>query len=302
MIRSLLFDVLHQKESFFFHFQPEYRKHKASLQNDQDPEWPYESLKKILASFADHPDAEWLYFIVDAVDESSNEDRRDILDLLLNLCSNSNRCVVKVFIASRPIGELECRIQPSDIIRLQDENKADIERYAVSFLTNPPIKFTGDILRASTDHIVKHAEGVFLWVNLVKEVLSKYAETGFSSDEIFSALEALPRQLEEFYMLILKQLDAGEARDIKVGIRLFQFVLFAARSPTVAEVAHALAMPESPEVRYVASVEAFERALIRDLDKRIMHCGGNLLEIKRSEGAVGAPTFLIIWANEVCRK
>jgi hypothetical protein len=123
-------------------------------------------------------------------------------------------------------------------------------------------------------------------VHLVKEVLSGYAETGFSSDEIFSALETLPKQPEEFYMRILKQLDAGETRDIKVGIRLFQFVRFAACSPPVAEVAHAVAMPESQEVRYIASVEALERALVREVDKRIA-LRRQSLEIKRSEGAVG---------------
>lgn len=287
MIRSLLFDVLTARESFFFHFQPEYRKYKESLRHGLVSEWQYDSLKSIVKRFSGHPDAERLYLIIDAVDESTEEDRRDILNLLLELCSDSKHCTIKVFIASRPIGLLESRIPVSDIIRLQDENKPDIEQYALSCLKGAPLSFTGDILRESIDHIVTYAEGVFLWTHLVMEELSVYAETGYSSEEIFDVLKSLPKELEELYELILSRLLEGKPRDITVGIRLFQFILFAARSPTNAEVAHALAIPESPVVSYLASDELFKRALIQDVDKRIIHCGGNLLEIKHSKGAIG---------------
>ena len=49
----------------------------------------YESLKRILLSLQDHSLAERLSLIIDAVDESDDKDKRNILNLLFNLCSET---------------------------------------------------------------------------------------------------------------------------------------------------------------------------------------------------------------------
>ena len=101
MLRSVLYDVLDQNEEFFFHFQPYYRQ--AAKPGGQH-QWPYGSLKKILLSFTKyHPVTERLYLIVDAVDESDDRERYDIIELLRELCARRGPCVVKVFVASRPV-------------------------------------------------------------------------------------------------------------------------------------------------------------------------------------------------------
>lgn len=67
--------------------------------------------------------------------------------------------VIKVFIASRPVRELESRKRKfHNFIRLQDETKPSISRFT---------KF----LATATDYIVEHAQGVFIWVRLVKDEL-----------------------------------------------------------------------------------------------------------------------------------
>jgi ankyrin repeat domain-containing protein 50 len=128
---------LNQEESFY-HFQPEHRKYQALLQEHSHSdlvEWHYESLKKVLSSMREHPRAEQLYLIIDAIDESDDKDRRNILQLLFDLCSEPKDCVVKVFIASRPVKQLEHRISEfHNFIRLQDETKVDIFRFARSCL------------------------------------------------------------------------------------------------------------------------------------------------------------------------
>ena len=122
MLRSIIYDILSQRETFFFHFQLEYRKFQALLRKRGHADlaqWHYESLKKVLLSLQDHPKTEWLYLTIDTMDESSDKDRRDILKLLFNLCSNSKHCILKVFIASRPVAELEHNISRfHNLIRL----------------------------------------------------------------------------------------------------------------------------------------------------------------------------------------
>jgi ankyrin repeat domain-containing protein 50 len=113
MLWSILYDILNQNEFFFIHFQPEHRKYLALPPNrchSDRTEWHYESMMRILLSLQDHPRAERLYLIIDAVDESDEKDRRNTLELFFNLCSKPKYCVLKVFVASRPVKELEHRI------------------------------------------------------------------------------------------------------------------------------------------------------------------------------------------------
>src|SRR3981081_2202362 len=79
MLRSDLYDVLDQDEAFFFHFQERYRK---AARDGMPFQWPYNFLKESLLSFPDHPVETRLHLIVDAVDESEDRDRLEIVNLL----------------------------------------------------------------------------------------------------------------------------------------------------------------------------------------------------------------------------
>jgi len=284
MLRSILNEILYQDESCFFHFQSEYREYRRLQEQGYEylSDWHYRSLKKILLSIGDHPTMKQLYLIIDAVDESDEEDRRDILRLLFNLCSkNKNGYVVKVFVASRPVGEIEryaARFQ--GVIRMQDMNKPDIHKFVQSFFLE--VEFPRDVLDRATDYIVKHARGVFLWVRLVCDELDKYAMRGTNEKRIFDFLESLPTELDEFYKLIFNNLEGGTEQDVLDGIKMFQFVLFSSRSLTVSELQHAFAIPDDPSTGLgsIPSVESFEMNRIFGMKNRIIRCGCNFLEAK----------------------
>ncbi|KAF8542381.1 hypothetical protein BDD12DRAFT_908006 [Trichophaea hybrida] len=176
MLRSILHSILEQDESAFFHFQQEFR----DFRRRNHSEWPYNSLQKVLSTFANHPPTQTLYLILDAMDESNEDERRRIIQLLCKLCLKENPCVIKVFLASRPVPELKHHIQEhSLVITLQDENKRDISRFAIGFLEKE-VKLTGKILREAAEYIVRNADGVFVWVDLVKTELLRLVETGGS--------------------------------------------------------------------------------------------------------------------------
>ena len=99
MLRSVLYDILNKNEGFFFHFQPFYRQ---AARGDRHPEWSYRALKGILLSLMkSHPVRERLYLIVDAIDESDDGQRIDVIKFLHELCSAKGHCLMKVFVASR---------------------------------------------------------------------------------------------------------------------------------------------------------------------------------------------------------
>jgi hypothetical protein len=302
MLRTILYDILNQREHFFIHFQSEYRKYQALLQEHGDSdiaEWHYESLKTILSSMRDHPRPERLYLIIDAIDESYEKDRRAILQLFFDLCSEPKACVVKVFVASRPVKELEHRISKfHNFIRLQDETTHDIFRLARSCLED--LNLTS-LLDRATKYIVEHAEGVFLWVRLVNEELQNYVEAGPIENDIFEFLKSLPTELDLFYRRIFDKLGNNE-RDFRDGMKMFRFVLFARRPLTVAELRHALGIQDNPDVEFTPSDEDFQsripdqlgispnslaaegRRRVDPMEQRIIACGGNFLEIKEIHG------------------
>jgi hypothetical protein len=283
MLRSILYEVLMQDETFFCHFQPHYRK---ALQPGTSFKWPYDYLKEILQSIIrDHPVEARLYFIVDAMDESDDTDRRKIIQLLCQLCSieMNKRCRVKIFLASRPIIGLRNHIAETQVIKLQDENETDILEFAKSFL-GPQLELPPDILHQATEYIVAHAQGVFVWVHLIKQELLAYAECGVTTNQIFDFLKSLPTELEEFYERILNELEKRNTRDFKDGQKMFQLVLFAYRPLRLGEFHQALAIADDLQTEFSPSDESFENELILGINKRIIHCAGNFLEVKGVPG------------------
>jgi hypothetical protein len=127
MLRSILHGILEQDETFFIHFQTEFRK----LKNSGSPEWSAASLQSVLSSLACHSVEQQIYLIIDGIDESEENDRSETIEFLCGLCSGSppSGCIIKIFLTSRPVTELQYQIHELKMhhtIRLQDENMADI--------------------------------------------------------------------------------------------------------------------------------------------------------------------------------
>ena len=282
MLRSVLHDVLDQNEEFFFHFQSYYRQ--AAKYGGQ-PQWSYDSLKKVLLSFPkNHPAKERIYLIVDAVDESDDAERCDIIELLREICAMKRPCIVKVFAASRPVVGLSgSSALTNKTIRLQDFNYSDIVGFAESFL-GPELELPGDIARRATEYIVQNAQGVFVWVRLVREELLKYARSGCTKNEVFGYLRSLPTELEGLYKRILMELERGEVQHVEIGRMMLLFVLFAFRPLRLDELRQALAIRENHDGTFSCSDKSFEGELIHGIEKRIISCAGNFLEIKGRDG------------------
>jgi len=280
MLRSILYSILQQEESAFFLFQRELRK----FEGPSGAHLPYESLKLILSSFAQYPSKKPIYLIIDAIDESTEEDRRTIIQLICQLCSPENMCLVKVFLASRPVANVTHRIkQRYPAIIMQAQNTHDICVFADEFL-NLDLQLTGEKLAEATNYITENAKGVFVWVSLIKAELLRNDAGACSSDQIVRCLKNLPKELEEFYLFMFHRLESGTYDDIRDGIRLFRFVLFALRPLALDELRDALAMPDNHSPLYME----FQRNKIGPIARRIEHCGGNFLEIKGN-----SPVYLV---------
>ncbi|KAL6835271.1 putative kinesin [Trichoderma camerunense] len=244
MLLTLLFNILRQDEAFFYHqCQAEYRTHQH---NDLRVKWDYASLKRVLKSLQKYSTKNRFYLIIDAIDESDEADRRDILSLLYELCSGMVCCVVKIFIASRPVAQIEARRgQYLNFIRLQDETTADISNFAYSLLDGLHFDAT-NLLPQAIKYIVDNAFGVFLWVKLAGAELIKAHEDGLSQEAMFTLLKELPTELKDVYERMLDKMKGNDSC-LSYGLRMFRFVLLAKRPLTVDELLHSLGIPDNLE-------------------------------------------------------
>ena len=276
MLRSVLYDILSQNEEFFFHYQSYYRQ---AVQRVGHPEWSYKSLKGVLLSLTkNHPMSERLYLIVDAMDESDDGERIDVIKFLRELCAAKGPCVVKVFLASRPVAGLSGRSATNHkIIRLQEVNHSDILKFTESFLADPELDLPPDISHPASEYITENAQGVFVWVHLVREELLEYAKQGYTKNQIFDFLKSLPTELEGIYKHMLMRLEGGTRRTVGIGQRILQLVLYTYRPLGLEELRHALAIRD---LAFPCSDESFTGELIHGIDKCIITCAGNFLEIK----------------------
>ncbi|KAL6805359.1 hypothetical protein J3E68DRAFT_441823 [Trichoderma sp. SZMC 28012] len=282
MLLTLLYDILRQDEAFFYHqCQAEYRAHQH---DGPRVKWDYASLKRILKSLKHYSTIKQFYLIIDAIDESDEVDRREILSLLCELCSKTGNCVVKAFIASRPVAQIEARRgQYLNFIRLQDETTADISNFAYSFLDGLHLDSTY-LLPQAIGYIVDNAHGVFLWVKLTGEELIKAHEDGLSQEDIFTLLKELPTELKDVYERMLYKMK-GNNSCLSYGLKMFRFVLLAKRPVTVDELLHSLGIPDHIESDQVfhPSDEALQKR-IPSSERIILSFGGNFLEIKSNYG------------------
>jgi hypothetical protein len=165
------------------------------------------------------------------------------------------------------------------VIKLQDENKHDIMMFVYDFLPN--LNLPGPLLSEAADYINTNAEGVFLWVYVVKAELLRRRATGHNDKQIMHCLKCLPIEMVQFYELMLNRLEMDATQsDILDGLMIFRFVLFAIRPLTVAELQHILAVSSDLDILFELPLPEIDKYQINEFETRIMHCGGGFLEIK----------------------
>lgn len=280
MLLSILHDILRQDEAFFYHkFQPEYR---AQSRRGLCFKWEYASLKKIVKSLQDYQATKRFYLLIDAMDESEDSDMRDILSLLFELCLKMEHCVAKVFVASRPLAQLDAlethRYQFHNFIRLQDETTSDIFRFAHSSLDGLNLTH---LLSQATDYIVRNAQGVFVWVKLVQQELMNAHDAGYSETAAFELLKQLPTELEAMYERMFDKMKENKSCRL-YGPKMLRLILFAKRPLTVDELLHAFGIPDDRDLdpKYALSDDSFQKR-IPTSERFINACGGDFIEIKR---------------------
>jgi hypothetical protein len=297
MLMSLLYDILNADASLFVHFQEAYRDLLQPGSEGHTVKWPYNSLKKVLRECSKRHQKKTLVLIIDAMDESDETKRQDIVTFLWDLASPRAGSCVKLLLASRPINERPAGFDSGcQHILLQEKNKNDIAKYTGAFLEDISPGLDQEIIAEAKDYIITNADGVFVWVYLIEKDLKKFLNKGPNREQIMGFLRSLPTDLEEYYRFMLQGLVGIGSSEVEQGKRILQFCLFSHRPIGLLELQYALAISPDEHQKFIPTPDYFNKTLSTDIRSLLNHCVGHFLEIKTIPGYEGTRVLsLELW-------
>jgi hypothetical protein len=300
MLQTLLYQLLRQERRLYPVVRETYRRLRDS---GQSIIWTFEDLKICflsLAKFSEFPLS--MYFIVDAMDESDKAGRPEILSLLLKMRSTSSSCIVKSVVASRPVEEHIGNSPDWFHLVLEEENKADIAKLTA---TNMAILDTTlkektalsneertEILESAAKYLTSNARGVFIWVELVTQDLVKCVRRGYRPIDFINALDALPKDLMDFYKrivheLVLEREEHERKQYVEETKRMFTWVTFAASPLRIEVFGEAIAIPDLPNPVSKININDYRYSGCDAIKLRVTNNCGDLLEIKQANASHG---------------
>ena len=154
---------------------------------------------------------------IDGLDETSGDP-----DAMITMIEDMQSVDVKVCLSSRPDLWYNEAFGSCAMLRLQDLTEPDIKTYVFDKLQ--PYLLRGSPVDVSNilNSIVRQAQGVFLWVELVVKALIKGLKTNDSLKQLRTRIESTPSDIEGLYTKILSSIDVAHHEE---AARLFQMAL-----------------------------------------------------------------------------
>jgi hypothetical protein len=278
MMRSLLFQLLAQ---FPASFPPVLRLYKQKLlsrdggQLSGSIRWSSSELQHALISVVGEISAaRRVLLFLDALDERKDP-VMDTVEFLQDIISQdiSTGANISICVTARPVGPAISNLGFRPALYLEQHTAGDILNY-----TEARLAFLGTTADYLKDEITHKADGGFLWVTLVTEVLRKGFVAGDKVNELRRMLSSTPSGLTELYHHTLGKINEQYKLETR---KMFQTILAAARPLTLSEFRHILAFESTPS--FSAQKEMKDSpSVVQDNDsmeaRLLSRCGG-LLEV-----------------------
>ncbi|KAH6876538.1 hypothetical protein B0T10DRAFT_497692 [Thelonectria olida] len=208
--------------------------------------------------------------ILDALDECNRDFRGELMECLETLLTESKR--LKVFISSRPDGDIKRQFQSRPLIQLQaTDNENDISRYVQLRLSKHWTGLRADFQEEIKERLQKGSKGMFQWAALqVKQLLRLKT---WAEPNIRERLDHLPKDITDAYEEVWSQLMDAPQYEKNVSQRLFKWVMCAFEPLSTKQLS--LFILIDPETDQPDNVDKrFDESEINDLS-------GNLLTLNK---------------------
>ncbi|KAH8790555.1 hypothetical protein F5882DRAFT_353638 [Hyaloscypha sp. PMI_1271] len=236
LLRALLFKTIRQDTSlipkvFPRHWDERIKKPLEVVERMRPESWTLVKLTDAFKLMVQHSGDRFKLFLhIDGLDEYDG-DHEDIVNILNNISDSPN---VKICLSSRPLYIFECSFKQLPGLRLQDLTFSDIKQYINDRLgKNHRMKeLQRDEPREAptlVEEIIRLANGVFLWVQLVVTSLLEGLRNLDHISDLQQRLRLLPPTLEELFKHILDRIDPLYFQQAS---RIFQIVRSSQRPTT----------------------------------------------------------------------
>ncbi|KAJ5291841.1 G-protein beta WD- 40 repeats containing protein [Penicillium angulare] len=236
LIKGLILRLLTQRTELKESLRRRWDKRNESFKKDIDiASW--RGLWDILLEMLDGCTLSKVYIVIDALDESQDNQMAEFLTLVVRNGLDNPR--IKWLFTSRHLDAAERvllvgydQIQVSLELnsKFVSESVQSYIHYKVNELSIRN-RYKAALSDQLKDSLSLKAEGTFLWVSLVCKRLE-----GIRQEEVLATIEELPPGLQHFYDRIMRQLSTGELDDIEQQIRLLKAIILAYRPLKVEEV------------------------------------------------------------------
>ena len=210
LLRSLLYQIASQWPDLINHIrvQDKNLSGEVSVPLDVSPlaAWTDQRLLYVLKCFFyQKPTSLMACALIDGLDEFIGEE--ELLLEVIRIFGSAPQC--KVCVSSRPEQAFRQEFQMCSQLRVQDLNRDDMERTVAGKLSPHLKKYP--LLPKNyfplEDNILRKAEGVFLWLDLMIKILIRGARNEDSYETLLFRLDKTPDTINGMYRYIWESLD-----------------------------------------------------------------------------------------------
>ncbi|KAI1823016.1 hypothetical protein F4861DRAFT_540414 [Xylaria intraflava] len=196
LLRSLLFQLCKPRPDIVNTFLA-----RLSSPTGNIPNWTERELLNHAVKAIESCNGTRFCIFIDGLDEYTGR-YHHVIDYINKLKGFGN---TKFCISSRPEVEIANRFRGLKQLRLQDLNRDDIREFVIQCLSKTQL--TKDFQEGLSHHIVKRAEGVFLWASLVTQSLVRGTEACDNQEIMRKRLDSLPKDMNQLFERMLSGID-----------------------------------------------------------------------------------------------
>ena len=289
LLRSLLYQIASQWPDFINHIETQDRNAtvdvKVPINLRHLAAWTDQRLLSVLKCFLDRkPNSLRICALIDGLDEFIGEE--ELLLDVIRIFGEAPRC--KVCVSSRPEQAFRQEFRSCSQLKVQDLNHEDIEKTVAGKLSPHLRKYAASYASYSSieSTIVRKAEGVFLWLDLMIKILIRGTKNEDSYETLLSRLDKIPDTINGLYTHVWESLDSVYKAE---ALNYFRTLLVANEfdiDMSLAELACAEGEPRERMIQFDREYFVSKQfgPACRHVETRLIACCGGLLEVRGYSG------------------
>ncbi|KAI9685964.1 MAG: hypothetical protein M1822_003947 [Bathelium mastoideum] len=265
LLRSTVYQLMQQDNTICDHFMLRFYE-KQMLRGAEKLEWRLSDLRDFIFSEIKQQHLKSTLLFVDALDECSESDTREVVDMLEKLSVEAvrSKTTFRICLSSRHYPSIDIKKKLELTMEENEQHRQDIIKYISNKLEVEDTSIR--------DAIQEKADGVFLWAALVVAILNKIACAG-RIEELQEMLDNLPGDLEKVFDSMLAKDGTRKAETVL----MLQWVLFSPQPLTSKELFIATMIEVAPQL-----IEPWNPTRVTDkvIQRRITDSSKGLIEVR----------------------